>query len=136
MTPDLTWLAYTAALTALLWIPYIVGQTMVAGPTTPEGYRDPTPPELPAWVKRCNRAHLNAVESLAPFATLVILVHLSGAANEMTAFWAMLFFFARLAHAVVYWLGIPYVRTLAFAVGLVATLGVFWEVVTAAGPAA
>ncbi len=50
MTPDLTWLAYTAVLTALLWIPYIVGLTITTGPITAQGYRDPTPPELPAWV--------------------------------------------------------------------------------------
>lgn len=135
MTPDLTWLAYTAALTALLWIPYIVGLVMTAGPLTPAGYRDPTPPELPAWVKRCNRAHINAVENLAPFAALVIVAHIAGAANEMTALWAGIFFYARLAHAVIYWTAIPYVRTLAFVVGLVATLGIFWEVVSAA-PAA
>ena len=131
MTPDLTWLAYTAVLTALLWIPYIVGLTMTSGPITAEGYRDPTPPELPAWVKRCNRAHLNAVETIAPFAVLVILAHITGISNEMTALWALVFFLARVAHAIVYWMAIPYVRTLAFVIGLVATLGVFWEVVTA-----
>ncbi len=130
MTPDLTWLAYTAVLTALLWIPYIAGLTMTAGPITAEGYRDPTPPELPAWVKRCYRAHLNAVESLAPFAVLIIIGHLAGASNDMTAFWAMVFFLARLAHAVVYWMGIPYIRTVAFTVGLIATLGIFWEIAT------
>ena len=131
MTPDLTYLAYTAVLTAILWIPYIVGMTMSAGLITAEGYKDPTPPELPAWVKRCNRAHLNAVESIAPFAVLILIAHVIGAANETTAMWAMVFFFARLAHAVVYWLGAPYVRTLVFAVGLIATLAIFVEVIGA-----
>ena len=135
MTPDLMWLAYTAVLTALLWIPYIVGLTISDGPITAEGYRDPTPPELPAWVRRCNRAHINAVESIAPFAVVVIVAHLAGAANEMTALWAMIFFIARLVHAAVYWTGIPYLRTLAFATGFVATLGIFWELIGAA-PAA
>ena len=72
MTPDLTWLAWTAALTAVLWIPYIVGQVITTGIITPGRYRDPTPPEMPAWVKRCDRAHINAVESLAPFAIVVL----------------------------------------------------------------
>lgn len=128
MTPDLTWLAWTAVLTAVLWIPYIVGQVVTTGVITADSYRDPTPPEVPAWVKRCNRAHLNAVESLAPFAVVVLIAYLIGAANETTALWAAIFFFARLAHAVVYWFGIPYVRTLAFAVGLIATLVIFYEV--------
>ena len=135
MTPDLTWLAWTAVLTAVLWIPYIVGQVMTSGMITADRYRDPTPPEVPAWVKRCNRAHLNAVESLAPFAVVVLIAHVTGAANETTALWAAVFFYARVVHALVFWLGIPFVRTLAFAAGLVATLIIFWEVISAA-PAA
>ena len=135
MTPDLTWLAWSAALTAVLWIPYILGRSAVAGPPTPAMYRDPTPPELPAWVKRCDRAHLNAVESLVPFAAVVLVAHVAGAANETTAMWAMVFFWARVAHAVVYWAGIPYLRTLAFAAGLLATLLIFVEILGAA-PAA
>ena len=132
MTPDLTWLAWSAALTAVLWIPYIVGQTITAGPIQPAHYRDPTPREVPAWVKRCNRAHINSVESLAPFAVVVLIAHVAGLANETTALWAAVFFYARLAHAVVYWLGIPYARTLVFTVGLVATLVIFYTVITGA----
>ena len=135
MTPDLTYLAYTAVLTAILWVPYILGMVMSNGMITADSYRDPTPPELPAWVKRCYRTHLNAVESLAPFAVLVLIAHVAEIANETTAMWAMVFFFARLAHAVVYWLGIPYLRTLVFAAGLLATLGIFWEILTAASAA-
>jgi uncharacterized MAPEG superfamily protein len=47
----------------------------------------------------------------------------------MTAFWAMAFFWLRLAHAVVYLLGLPYVRTLIFTLGYVAVVGIFWELV-------
>ena len=57
----------------------------------------------------------------------MIAVHLAGKANAMTAFWAMSFFWLRLAHAVVYLLGIPYVRTLIFTLGYVAVAGMFWE---------
>lgn len=135
MTPELSWLAYTAVLTALLWIPYIVGLTIQNGGISAGQYRDPTPPELPAWVKRCNRAHLNAVESIAPFAVLVIVLHLAGISTEMTVLWSMIFFYARLAHAVVYWLGIPFLRTLVFALGLISVLGLFYELMTAAPPA-
>lgn len=131
MTPDLMWLAYAAALTAILWVPYIIGIVVTNGIITPSYYKDPTPPDVPTWVKRCNRAHLNAVESLAPFAVVVLIAHVAGIANETTALWAMVYFYARLAHAVIYWLGIPYLRTLVFAVGLIATLLIFWEVISA-----
>ncbi len=44
-----------------------------------------------------------------------------------TAFWAMSLFWLRLAHAVVYLLGIPYLRTVIFMLGHVAVVGLFWE---------
>ncbi len=71
---------------------------------------------------------MNAVETFAPFAALVIVAHLAGKA-EATAFWAVSFFWLRLAHAVVYLLGIPYVRTVIFTLGYVAVVGIFWEVI-------
>jgi uncharacterized MAPEG superfamily protein len=50
-------------------------------------------------------------------------------ADAMTAFWAVCFFWLRLAHAVVYLLAIPYVRTLIFTLGFVAVAGIFWELI-------
>jgi len=41
----------------------------------------------------------------------------------------MCFFWLRLAHAVVYLLAIPYVRTLIFTLGFVAVAGLFFEVI-------
>ena len=76
-----------------------------------------------------DRAHLNAVECFAPFAALVIIAHVAGKADAMTALWATCFFWLRLAHAVVYWLAIPYVRTLVFTLGFVCVVGIFWEVI-------
>jgi len=49
--------------------------------------------------KRANRPNVNAVETFAPFAA-VIVAHLAGKANAMTAFWATSYFWLRLAHAV------------------------------------
>lgn len=129
MTTDLKYLAFTAMLTAVLWIPYIVCQVMSNGPLQPGNYKDPSPRPVPLWGKRADRAYLNAVETFAPFAALVVVAHIAGKANAMTAFWAMLFFWMRLVHAVVYVLAIPYVRTLVFTLGFVAVVGIFWEVI-------
>ena len=82
------------------------------------------------WGQRAHRAYLNAVECFAPFAALAIVANLAGKADAMTAFWATSFFWLWLAHAVVYWLAIPFVRTLVFTLGFVAVAGVFWEVIT------
>jgi uncharacterized MAPEG superfamily protein len=129
MTTDLTYLAYTAILTAALWIPYVVSQVKTNGPLKPDNYRDPTQRPLPPWGKRADRAYLNAVETFAPFAALVIVAHLSGKANSMTAFWAMCFFWLRLTHAAVYLLAVPYIRTIVFTAGFIATTGIFWELI-------
>jgi len=129
MTTDLKYLALTAILTAALWIPYVISQVMTNGPLAPPNYVDPTPRPVPPWGKRADRAYLNAVECFAPFAVLVIIAHVTGKANAMTAFWAISFFWLRLAHAVVYLLAIPYVRTLVFTLGFVAVVGLFWEVI-------
>lgn len=131
MTPELTYLTWTAVLTALLWVPYIVGRSLAVEMPNPRVYRDPTPPDMPAWVKRCDRTHVNAVESLIPFAVFVLVAHLAGVSNEQTVLYAAVYFWARVAHAVVFWLGIPFARTAAFAVGLLATLGIAYQVLTA-----
>jgi uncharacterized MAPEG superfamily protein len=129
MPTDLKYLAFTAILTASLWIPYVACQVMTNGPLAPPNYIDPAPRPLPLWGKRADRIYINAVETFAPFAALVIAVHLAGKADAMTAFWAMCFFWLRLAHAVVYLLGVPYVRTLILTLGYVAIVGLFVELI-------
>jgi uncharacterized MAPEG superfamily protein len=129
MTTDLQYLSYTAILTASLWIPYIVCQVATNGPLGPPNYLDPTPRPIPLWGQRANRVYLNAIEVFAPFAALVVIAQLTGKADAMTAFWAMFFFWSRAVHALVFWAGIPYVRTIAFALAFIAEVGIFWELV-------
>jgi uncharacterized MAPEG superfamily protein len=129
MTTDLWYLAFTAMLTAALWIPYIASQVMANGPLSGENYVDPAPRPVPLWGQRAHRAYLNAVECFAPFAALVIIAHIAGRANGMTAFWATSFFWLRLAHAVVYWAAVPYLRTVVFTLGFICVAGLFWDVV-------
>jgi uncharacterized MAPEG superfamily protein len=130
MSIDLRYLAYTAMLTAGLWIPYIICQVTTNGFLGRENYHDPAQRPVPLWGKRADRTYLNAVESFAPFAALVLVAHLTGKANSMTAFWAMSFFWLRVVHAIVFLLAVPYIRTLVFTLGFVAVAGIFWEVVT------
>lgn len=129
MTTDLTYLAWTAMLTAALWIPYIYCQVRTNGFPNAEFYLDPAPRPVPLWGRRADRAYMNAVETFAPFAALVIVAHLTDKANAMTAFWAAAFFWLRLAHAIVYLFAVPYLRTLVFALGFMCVIGIFWEVI-------
>ena len=102
---------------------------MTNGPLSPQNYVDPTPRKVPLWGQRANRAHINAVESFAPFAALVLIAHVAGKADGATAFWAMAFFWLRLAHAIVYWLAFPFVRTVIFTLGWIAVVALFLHVV-------
>ncbi len=68
-------------------------------------------PALEGWAGRAQRAHRNMLESLVIFAALVLVAQVMGRTNAMTAFGAQLFFWARLAYAPVYVIGIPGLRT-------------------------
>ena len=129
-TTEITYLALTAILTAALWIPYVVCQVTSNGFLSAENYKDPTARPVPLWGQRANRAHINAVETFAPFAVLVILALATRTTSEMTALWTMLYFWIRLAHAIVYIAGIPVIRTLVFVAGFVCIVGLFVEVIT------
>ena len=128
MSTDLKYLAFTAILTAALWIPYVVAQVATNGSLKPENYVDPTQRPLPNWGRRADRAYLNAVETFAPFATLVILIQLTGKANATTAFLTMSFFWLRVVHAIVYWTAIPFIRTIVFTLGFFVVVALFVEV--------
>ena len=120
MTTDLWMLVWSAALTLAIPNIYIAGYAPLKGALAwGMGNRDDSY-EMPAWVNRSKRAHVNMLENLAPFAVLVLVTHVAGKANATTAMWATVFFWSRVVHFVVYAVGIPYVRTLVFIASLVA----------------
>lgn len=132
MTNELLWLTLTIILTGLLWVPYIVDRIMVRGlmgamanPSRRDKAQSP-------WAQRLYFAHTNAVDNLVIFAPLVLLLDTLGHSSNATVWACVVYFFARLTHAIVYALGIPVVRTLAFAVGFlcqaVLVLAVFGKV--------
>ncbi|HEX4407682.1 MAG TPA: MAPEG family protein [Xanthobacteraceae bacterium] len=127
MSTDLKYLAFTAMLTAALWIPYIACQVMTNGFLAGENYVNPAPRPVPLWGQRAERVYMNALETFAPFAALVLLIHIVGKENAITAFLTMAFFWLRVAHAIVYWAAIPFIRTLVFTLGFVCVVGLFYQ---------
>lgn len=120
MPKELLWLTWTAILTGIMWIPYILDRIAVRGLVGAMG--NPTPKDEPQsmWAQRLMHAHRNAVENLVVFASLVFVLKMLNISTPATVAACAVFFYARLAHAIVYWLGIPVLRTLAFAVGFAA----------------
>lgn len=130
MTVELTMLAWTAGITALMWLPYIAGHILNVGLLPAVSYKaDGTP--LPDWAARAKRTHYNAVENLVPFAALVIVAHLTGATGPATASAAVVYFWARAAHYLLYVAAVPFGRTITFAIGWLAMLCIFWQILTA-----
>ena len=117
MTPELTWVAATALITGLMWMPHILSLIGQMGLMSALGDGQHDTGVESAWAQRCKRAHANAVENLAVFAPLAIGIHLAGLSSEATATACAVFFYARLGHFAVYTAGLPYVRTLLFAAG-------------------
>jgi uncharacterized MAPEG superfamily protein len=120
----LVYLALSAGLALLMWLPYILARLVDWGIADTVGYPDPKPAER-EWAVRARRAHANHIESLAPFGVLVLVAEMIGASPGLTAFGAGLFFWARLVHYVVYAAGVPWARTLAFTAAWVGMLLVF-----------
>ena len=117
MTTDLWMLVWTAALALGLPFIYLAGLTQAPGGAAwGLGNRAEPLAGIPEWAARAQRAHLNLLQNLAPFAILVLVAQVSGKANATTALGATIFFWARVAHAAVYIAGIRYIRTLVFAV--------------------
>jgi uncharacterized MAPEG superfamily protein len=122
MSRELFWLTLTVAMTALLWVPYILDRIQVRG--VMGAMDNPKPDDVPqsGWAQRLMAAHANSVENLVVFAPLVLILDSMNMSTGVTAGAAALFFWARLVYVVVYTMGIPVVRTLAFAAGWVAQM--------------
>lgn len=126
MSIELTYLVWVTVLTMVLWIPYILDRFAVRGLSDTVGYPTDPKPQSP-WATRLRDAHGNAVENLVVFAALVLAAEMAGATTAATATACAVYFWARLAHAVVYALAIPWLRTLAFVVGFGAQSTIAWQ---------
>ncbi|MEM7405686.1 MAG: MAPEG family protein [Pseudomonadota bacterium] len=124
MTMELIYLTLTAGLCLVLWLPYIAADAMKGGLPTPEEYRTTAGRERVDWARRAHRAHLNLVENLPIFAVLVLVAHVAGISSDLVTTSIAVFFWARVAYTIIYLLGVPYLRTLAFAIGTFAQIGI------------
>jgi uncharacterized MAPEG superfamily protein len=120
MSSELFWLTWTVILTGLLWVPYILDRIAVRGLFGAMANPSSADKAQSAWAQRLQKAHTNAVENLVIFAALVLTLNVMHRSTESTVMACAVYFWARLAHALVYTLGIPVARTLAFALGFAA----------------
>jgi len=118
MTTDLKMLLAVSILSLLHFMPYFLAYLKHWGITGIVSNRENMPP-LPAWANRALAAQQNLNENLIHFSIIVLIVHVTGMANEMTALGATIFFYSRLAYWVIYIAGVIWLRTMLFMAGLV-----------------
>jgi uncharacterized MAPEG superfamily protein len=115
LTTELFWLVLTTLMTALFWAPIIINRIIELGVW--ETLQTPTLQPKAKWAERLMKAHVNAVENLVIFAPLVLAIQLTGIGTSATTTACVVYFFARLVHALAYVAAVPVLRTLAFAAG-------------------
>ncbi|WP_017930526.1 MAPEG family protein [Robiginitomaculum antarcticum] len=110
-------------LSVILFIVMIVVQALLGtkqyGLGTLAGPRD-SMAEPNVMSGRAKRANQNMVEAMVLFVPLAAVAMHAGVAGATLG--AAIFFWARLAYAPLYWFGIPWARTLAWAVSVVGLL--------------
>lgn len=126
MKTELLYLAYVTAFTGILWVPYILDRIAVRGIMDAVGYPENPKPQSP-WAQRLMLAHYNAVENLVVFAALVLLAHAMGVSSAAIGTAAVVYFWARLVHAIAYTFAVPWVRTLSFAVAFFVQAVIAWQ---------
>jgi uncharacterized MAPEG superfamily protein len=118
MSPDLKYLLFSVILAFVQVLIAAATANQQVGLSTLAGNRDDLS-DLTGVAGRAKRAHLNMIENLVLFAALVLIAAAAGKANAATATGAAIFFWGRLAHAVIYLIGIPWLRTLAWFVSVI-----------------
>ena len=129
MKTELLYLVYVTVFTGLLWVPYILDRIATRGLLDAVGYPENPKPQSP-WAQRLLKAHLNAVENLVVFAALVLAAVAMGVSNSVIAGACIVYFWARVVHALAYAFAVPWLRTLAFTVGFFAQAVIAWQLLS------
>ena len=118
MTPELTCLAYSIALFFIIVL--IQGYAGIAnnGPMVMANARDNLKPPTP-FQARMKRLTDNYRENLWFFAPLVLIAAIAQISNQWTVLGAQIFLASRVAHAIWYAFGLPFVRPLLWLAGVI-----------------
>jgi uncharacterized MAPEG superfamily protein len=128
MKPEMMILVWCVALTVVQMLVATIGAQLQVGLPMLAGNHERFP-EITGWAGRARRAHYNMLENLVLFAALVLVATIAGKTNDMTLMGAQIFLWARIAYALIYLIGIPWLRTLTWAVSIVGLVMVFLPLV-------
>lgn len=118
MTVEALFLGWSVILGLVLIALASVGNISQRGAAWAAGSRDRSPPELTGVAGRLDRARHNFLETFPLFAAAVLAVLVLDRQYALSAIGVQLYFWARIAHVLVYAAGIAYLRTLVWAVSI------------------
>ena len=124
MTPELTYLAYSIVLLYVVVFIQASAGIRQNGGLVMANNRD----NLPApgtFLARAKRNVDNLRENLWFFAPGVLIAAIAGISNQWTVLGAQIFFFARVAHAITYIAGWPFIRPLFWFAGVIGCALIF-----------
>jgi hypothetical protein len=130
MKTEITSLVLTSTFTGLLWVPYMLNRMAVRGIPSTVGY-PVDPPPLSPWASACKQHMPTLSRTWRCVSALVLAAQMLNISTPATVFAGSLYLWSRVAHAVTYTLGVPWLRTLAFMGGFAAQMLVAWQVLGA-----
>jgi uncharacterized MAPEG superfamily protein len=128
MKPELMLLVWAVLLAFAQMLVAVGGATLQVGLPALAGNREGLAP-CTGWAGRAARAHHNMLENLVLFAALVLVAVAAGKTNSTTLLGAQLFVWARLAYAVIYVAGVPWLRTAVWLVSVIGLALIFFQLV-------
>lgn len=85
-------------------------------------------PDVPPWVERADRAQRNHHDNLAMIAVVILIAQVTNQTDKVTALASIVLVVSRILHGILYILGIPVARSLAYLIALVAMLVIVWRI--------
>lgn len=127
MSVELTMLVYSTLLFLLIILVQAVLAISQNGLMAQAGNRDNLP-EPTILRQRLQRLTGNMQENLILFAIVVLVANGAGISNDTTVLGASIFFYARVAHAIIYAFGWPVVRPIFYFAGLYGIISIALQI--------
>ena len=128
MTTDLLYLALTIGLGVVQIVAASHAASRVRGYAWSAGARDTALPPLEGVAGRLARAVTNYGETFPFFVAAVLLAHQTGRVGATVDLGAALYFWARVAYVILYALGVPIARSLAWNTAILGIAMILWRV--------
>lgn len=128
MKPEMMLLLWAVGLAFAQALIAVQGALMQVGLPVLAGNRE-NMPVITGWAGRAARAHRNMLESMALFVPLIVISVVAQKTNNMTLLGAQLFLWARLIYALVYLVGIPWLRTAIWGASVAGMILIFLQLV-------